>query len=166
MMHLPFAFWRFWLRRILAIMIAVLVVRTTLCERFHVTSDSMEPELNPGDFVFVDKQVYEWRNPRRWEVIVFRGPEYRTTPYIKRIVGLPGENIQIKDGRVFINGEMISTPIGTRYLSAGRHAIDAPRRLEVDEYFVLGDNDPKSNDSRHWPDPAVRRPAIIGRKLP
>ena len=166
MVHLPFAFWRYWSRRILAIVIIVLIVRVNYCERYRVTSDSMMPELQPGEFVIVDKQVYEWRNPRRWEVIVFRGPEYRTTPYIKRIVGLPGETIQIKNGNVFINGEKISSPIETKYLSPGRHGVDAPRRLEADEYFVLGDNDAKSNDSRHWPYPAVNRTAIVGRMLP
>src|ERR1700730_4095139 len=102
--------WRRWLRRIALFLALILVSRVMFCEPFRVTSRSMEPTLQPGDVLFVDKQIFEWRLPRRWEIIVFHGPEYRSTPYVKRIVGLPGENVEIKDGHVFINGEMMETP--------------------------------------------------------
>lgn len=62
----------------------------------------------PGQWLLVDKIVYEWRSPRRWELVVFRGPS--DTPYIKRVVGLPGESVQIKDGDVYINGEIARRP--------------------------------------------------------
>jgi len=62
----------------------------------------------PGQWLLVDKNVYEWRSPRRWELVVFRGPN--GTPYVKRVVGLPGENVQIKDGDVYINGEIARKP--------------------------------------------------------
>lgn len=62
----------------------------------------------PGQWLLVDKNVYEWRLPRRWELVVFRGPN--GTPYVKRVVGLPGETVQIKDGDVYINGEIARKP--------------------------------------------------------
>lgn len=125
----------------------------------------MTPTLQPGNVLVVDKQVYEWRWPQRWEIVVFHGPEFRTTPYVKRIVGLPGETVAIKDGRVLINGEPIESPMQIVYDAAGRHGVRNPCRLGNDEYFVLGDNSPASDDSRTWPHPGVKLSAIIGRPI-
>ena len=68
-----------------------------------------QPDL-PGQRILVDKFAFEWRTPRRWEVILFRGPDESATPFVKRVVGLPNESVQIKDGDVYINGELSSKP--------------------------------------------------------
>lgn len=154
---------RRWLRRFALFLALALVCQVVYCEPFRVTSKSMMPTLHPGDILFVDKQVFEWRLPRRWEIIVFHGPSYRSTPYVKRIVGLPGETIEIKGGHVYINGDAMAPPLGAAYESRGRHGVNAPCRLGSDEYFVLGDYSAASDDSRTWPEPGVKLPAIIGK---
>lgn len=154
-----------WLRRLAILVSFALVFRVLFLETCRVTSSSMWPTLAIGDVFLVDKQLFEWRLPERWEIVVFHGPEYRTAPYVKRIVGLPGESVEIKDGCVFINGQRMKAPHGAKYLSQGRHGVHMPCRLDADEYFVLGDNSPVSDDSRVWPQPGVKRSAIIGKPL-
>jgi signal peptidase I len=122
----------------------------------------MAPTYSVGDRLLVDRLVFEWRDPRRWEVVVFRGPD--GIAYVKRIAGLPGETVQVVDGGVEINGERVPGPAAP-YEPAGRHGNQHPHRLGEDEFFVLGDNSPASNDSRHWPDPAVKRSALIGKPV-
>ena len=164
--------WRRWSRRIALSLALILVFPVIYCVPFRVSSESMTPALHPGDVLLVDKQVFEWRLPQRWEIIVFHGPEYRSTPYVKRIVGLPNETIEIKDGQLFINGVIMEPPFHADYQlpdemihSKGRHGVHAPCRLEPDEYFVLGDNGAASDDSRTWPKPGVKLTAIIGRAI-
>jgi signal peptidase I len=157
--------WRRWLGRNVLLIALILVCRVSFCEPFRVENESMKPTLSPGDLLIVNKQIFEWRSPQRWEIIVFHGPEYRSTPYVKRIVGLPNETVQIKDGHLFINGEMMETPFPIVYQSYGRHGVRAPCPLYSGEYFVLGDNSAVSDDSRTWPTAAVKLPAIIGKPL-
>ncbi len=156
---------RSWCRRIALAIALLLVFRVVFCELFIVAATSMMPVLQAGDILVVDKQIYEWRLPQRWEIIVFHGPEYRTTPYVKRIVGMPGETVEIKDGRIHINGEAIAMPHQAFYESHGRHGVHSSCRLANDEFFVLGDNSAASDDSRTWPQPGVKLSAIIGKLM-
>ncbi len=92
----------------------------------------------PGQRLLVDKSAFEWRTPRRWEVIVFRGPDEKATPFVKRVVGLPGETVQIREGRVLIDGEIATIP--SEVLKQTRVFIDdlsipASRSLEITDYW-------------------------------
>lgn len=80
------------------------------CGQTNLDLDHQPDEL--GQRIFVDKLAFEWRTPRRWEVVVFRGPDERAAPYVKRVVGLPGESVQIKNGDVYINSQLSPKPTG------------------------------------------------------
>jgi signal peptidase I len=114
--------------------------------RVRIESVSMQPTLYAGNFVVVDKLSYKLNDPNRGDVIVFRfPPDPSQDPYIKRVIGLPGEQVRIDDGRVYINGVRISEP----YLK-----MNTPRSGEwtvpEDALFVMGDNRNNSSDSRVW----------------
>ncbi|MFL5331429.1 MAG: signal peptidase I [Gemmataceae bacterium] len=144
----------------------LLLTRVLIIEAFHVTSNSMTPRYPPGARIWVDKAAFEFRSPRRWEVVVFNGPTDERFPFVKRIVGLPGEMIQIKDGEVYVDGELATKPVeiihDVHYQASGRHGIHSAYRLGDDEYFMLGDNSEASDDSRFWPHPGVKHSALIG----
>ena len=104
--------------------------------------------------------VAKFLSPRRWDLVTFRYPENPSTLLVMRLVGLPGEEIMIKDGQVWANGEVLTPPDsirGIRYLSEITNwheklwgSLDHPAKLADDEYFMLGDFSPESEDSRLW----------------
>lgn len=131
-------------------------LRASLITAYHLTTGSMTPTLVPGDRFLVDRTL----TPRRWDVAVFRTPVDERVVFAKRVVGLPGETVEIIDGVVHINGGPMEPPPsidGLRYSSPPSHrgplnaGENYPVTLGMDEYFVLGDNAAASEDSRHWP---------------
>lgn len=133
-------------------------------QRSVVEGSSMYPTMEDGDSLMIDKISYRFREPERFEIIVFRYPHGQDTYYIKRIIGLPGETVRIQDGRVYINGELLEESYGTDLIrNAGR--ANQEITLGTDEYFVLGDNRNVSSDSR---DPSVGNVSIeqiVGRVM-
>ena len=176
-------------RSFFPIFLAVLLLRSFLVEPFRIPSGSMIPTLLVGDFILVNKFTYGLRlpvlnqkfvpigAPERGDVVVFRNPENPSVPFIKRVIGLPGDRIEYRDKVVYINGEaQPQTKVGG-YVGTGRSAAhsssiiydeqlgdlmheilrtaarpDRNYQLEVpeDSYFVLGDNRDNSRDSRYW----------------
>lgn len=131
-------------------------------QRTRVSGHSMEATLHDGDNLIVDKLSYHFREPKRFEIIVFPYRHKENTYYIKRIIGLPGETVQVKDGYVYINGEKLDENYGLEVMEDAGIAAE-PIELGEDEYFVLGDNRNHSSDSR---DPSVgilHRDELIGR---
>ena len=131
-------------------------------QRTHVNGASMNNTLQDGDNLIVDKISYRFRDPERFDIIVFPYQHQEDTYYIKRIIGLPGETVQIEDGIIYINGEVLEESYGKEVM---RNAGIASQLIELgeDEYFVLGDNRNNSSDSR---DPSVgniKEEDIIGR---
>ena len=121
-------------------------------QRTMVSGQSMEPTLSDGDNLIVDKISYRFRDPQRYDIIVFPYKYEEDTYYIKRIIGMPGETVQVIGGYVYINGELLESDIyGAEPMESGQLA-DQPITLGADEYFVLGDNRNHSSDSR---DPSV-----------
>ncbi len=151
-----------WVLYIAIILGVTYLVITYVGQRTRVSGDSMESTLHTGDNLIVDKLSYRFRDPERYEIIVFPYRHEENTFYIKRIVGLPGDTIQIKNGYLYVNGEQSDENYGLeRMVSAGIAAEEI--LLGEDEYFVLGDNRNNSSDSR---DPGVgvlKREEIIGR---
>lgn len=137
------------------VIIALLIVvpiRYFVFQPFFVRGQSMEPNFHNGDYLIIDELSYQFRAPRRGEVIVFKYPQDPSQRYIKRIVGLPGETIKIQDGQVFIYQDGVLQALDELvYLS---QSLQTPGNLEAilsrDEYFVLGDNRSVSADSRRW----------------
>lgn len=147
-----------WLLYILFIVILTYLIITFVGQRTKVDGHSMEPTLSHGDNLIIDKISYRFHEPERYDIIVFPYQHADNTYYIKRIIGLPGETIQIKDGYVYINGELLDEHYGAELIDDAKLAAE-PIELGDDEYFVLGDNRNNSSDSR---DPSV---GVLHRKM-
>jgi len=151
-----------WILYIAVILGITYLIITYVGQRTRVSGDSMESTLHSGDNLIVDKLSYHFRDPERYEIIVFPYRYEDNTFYIKRIMGLPGETVQIKDGYLYIDGERSDEEYGLERMNKGGIAAEEIL-LGDDEYFVLGDNRNGSSDSR---DPSVgvlKREEIIGR---
>ena len=135
---------------LLCVLGAVWLVITFVGQRTEVEGASMENTLHNGDNLIVDKLSYRFRDPERFDIIVFPFQYQTNTYYIKRIIGLPGETVQImEDGSIYINGEKMEESYGREVIqpeTIGRAA--EPIVLGEDEYFVMGDNRNNSSDSR------------------
>lgn len=118
----------------------------TISARIRVESVSMQPTLLAGNFVVVNKLSYQFGDPRRGDIIVFKyPPDPELDPYIKRVIGLPGEHVMVEGGKVFINGVRISEPyLETQTQQGGEWTVPQ------DALFVMGDNRNNSSDSRAW----------------
>ena len=151
-----------WILYILIVVLATYLIVTYVGQRTKVSGDSMEATLQDGDNLIVDKISYRFRDPKRFEVIVFPYRYADNTYYIKRIIGLPGETIQIIDGYVYINGELLEENFGLEVMNSAGSAAN-PIELGDDEYFVLGDNRNNSEDSRSGNIGTVHADAIEGK---
>lgn len=149
------------------VIIAALIVvpiRYFLFQPFFVRGQSMNPSFESGDYLIIDEITYRFRSPQRGEVIVFKSPQDPSQRFIKRIIGLPGETIEIKDGKV-----IIYTKDGPQVLDESNYLPDLLTggniriTLAEDEYFVLGDNRPFSFDSRRFG--VLSEENIIGRVI-
>ena len=117
-------------------------------QRTQVSGTSMEYTLSDGDNLIVDKISYRFKKPERFDIIVFPYQYEENTYYIKRIIGLPGETVQIdEDGNIYIDGEVLEESYGREVIQDPGQAIE-PIKLGEDDYFVLGDNRNASADSR------------------
>jgi signal peptidase I len=145
-------------------LLIVLPIRYFLFQPFFVNGQSMEPNFEDGDYLIVDELSYRMRAPERGEVVVFNYPHDPSQRYIKRIIGLPGETIEIVNGKVYIlgNGGAEYNELNeTSYMPSGYTAGSMTMELGENEYFVLGDNRAASSDSRRWGN--LPRDNIIGR---
>lgn len=135
---------------------------TFVGQRTHVSGESMENTLDDGDQLIVDKVTYRFHDPERFDIIVFPFRYKDNTYYIKRIIGLPGETVQIVDGEIYINGEVLQESYGREVMQDAGLAAE-PITLGDDEYFVLGDNRNYSSDSRDPSVALIHRKEIVGR---
>ncbi len=131
---------------VLAALIRLLVVAP-----FYVPSGSMRPTLQPGDYVLANRFVYYLHPPRRGDVIVFRYPQDARRDFVKRVIGVPGDVVEERDGQVLVNSEPVVEPY-VLHMSAGTPWIpqQGSWRVPPGRLFVLGDNREASLDSRFW----------------
>ncbi len=148
---------------LLMVLLATYLIVQFVGQRTQVVGSSMESTLSDGDNLIVDKITYRFRDPERYDIIVFPFQYEKNTYYIKRIIGLPGETIRIdSEGTIYINGNELTEHYGREIIKdAGRAGEEI--ELGEDEYFVMGDNRNNSTDSR---DPIVgniHKKDILGR---
>ncbi|MEE1243432.1 MAG: signal peptidase I [Frisingicoccus sp.] len=132
-------------------------------QRTVVLGSSMEPTLQDGDNLITDKITYRLIEPKRFDIVVFPYKENTSKLLIKRIIGMPGEKVQIKNGKVYINDTELKDDVYGNALMVDEGIVGDPVVLAADEYFVLGDNRNNSQDSRFASVGNIHRDDIIGR---
>lgn len=138
--------WRETIETLAYALVMALIIRTFIVQAFWIPSGSMVPTLEPGDRVLVCKFWYRFFEPKRGQIVVFRFPYDTSKDFIKRVVGLPGDVVEISDGVVFLNGKRLDEP----YVFHRDRYQMSPVRVPEGSYFVMGDNRPNSQDSRFW----------------
>jgi signal peptidase I len=136
---------------VLIAVITVFIIRNYLAQPFLVSGASMEPNFSHGNYLLVDELTYRFREPMRGDVVVFRSPQDPKTFFIKRVIGLPGEQVVITDGKVRLfdeSGDEIK--LDEPYLIQGNTPGSVHVNLGPEEFLVLGDNRNNSFDSRNW----------------
>jgi len=156
---------RDWVESIIVAFLLAMVVRAFFFQAFRIPTGSMRMTLIEGDLILVNKFIYGARvpfskyylpavaHPKRGDVVVFVYPEDRKKDFIKRLVGLPGEKIEIIGGSVYVNGKLLNDPVFSKiyYYNRGDFALEGkPVIVPENSYFVLGDNSASSKDSRFW----------------
>lgn len=148
---------------LLMVLCAVYLLIHYVGQRTQVHGSSMEPMLSDGDNLIVDKISYRLHEPERFDIIVFPFQYADNTYYIKRIIGMPGETVQIDaEGNIYIDGEVLEEDYGREVIQNPGRALEEIQLAE-DEYFVMGDNRNNSTDSRDPSVGEIKREDIIGR---
>jgi len=137
---------RGWTRDLAVALGLAIVIMIFLYQPVKVEGTSMNPLLSDQERIFINKFVYRFEPIERGDVVVFWYPLDRSKSFIKRVVGLPGETVEIRSGEVYVNGRKLSDQyVPGGYLDGSNYA---PRRISLGEYFVMGDHRDSSNDSR------------------
>ena len=153
-------------RTILSLLVMVAFVfglswalRTFVFQPYEIPSGSMENTIMTGTRVMGLKCSYWFSEPERGDIIVFKAPDDPDTPYVKRIIGLPGDTVEIIDGQTYVNGEALEED----YLAEPMEGSFGPYEVPEGAYFVMGDNRNHSLDARYWRNTYVYKDAIWGK---
>lgn len=129
----------------------------------QIPSGSMENTIMPGDRIIGNRLSYTFADPERFDIIIFRYPDDESQLFIKRIVGLPGETVEITDGKIYIDGS--AEPLDDVETKEPTSGTFGPYKVPEDSYFVMGDNRNNSLDSRFWKNTFVSRDEILGKAV-
>ena len=169
---------REWIESIIIAFLLAMVIRTFVVQAFKIPTGSMRPTLLEGDLILVNKFIYGAKIPfsdkrlpvfrdfKRGDVIVFIYPEDTKKDFIKRLVGLPGDEIEIKKGSIYVNDNPLLDHVFNNryYYNRGDFGVEGTKiTVPKDNYFVLGDNSASSKDSRYWG--FVPKNNILGKAL-
>ncbi len=145
---------REWISSILIALVLTLIIRTYVIQAFKIPSGSMRPTLMEGDKLFVNKYVYRFEKPQRGDIVVFKYPVDPKKDFIKRLVAFSGEEVEIRDGRIYVDGKMLDDPASFgKFYYYNHDPYGGPGdkiRVPEDSYYMLGDNSANSTDSRFW----------------
>ena len=150
-----------WGKTILFAVVFALLINNFVIVNASVPTGSMEGTIRVNDRIVAFRLSYLFSTPSRFDIIVFRGPDDASILYVKRIVGLPGDEINIRDGRVYVNDS--TEPLRYDFVQGAMTGNWGPFIVPDGQYFVLGDNRGNSVDSRHWNSTFVEREQILGR---
>jgi len=165
-----------WITELIVIVMVVLLIRAFVAQAYNIPSGSMKPTLLVGDFILVNKLVYRFSEPQRGDIVVFKYPIDPNIDFIKRIIALPGEEVEVRNNQIFINGKPlplievgrgeengVRKVIYEEVLPEGiKHKVQfyedfpfskrdfGPVVVPPNHYFVMGDNRDNSEDSRYW----------------
>lgn len=153
-----------WITLIISAACIAFLVNTFVIANSRVPSGSMENTIMTGDRVIGSRLSYYFQDPERGDVVIFHFPDDESIYYVKRIIGLPGDTIDIRDGHVYLNGS--DTPLEEPYIKEPMEdEPDLHYEVPKDSYFMMGDNRNLSSDSRRWQNPFVKREKIIAKVL-
>ena len=157
---------------IIIVVVIVTLVNSVVLINAKIPSESMEKTIMTGDRIFGFRLAYglnldffgheiskKIKDPERFDIVIFKYPDDESVDYLKRIIGLPGETVEIISGKVYINGELLDEP----YLSEEPTGDFGPYQVPEDSYFMLGDNRAVSKDSRYWHNTYVKKDKIIAK---
>ena len=148
-----------WVKVIVSAIIIALLVDFFIIANAVVPTGSMETTIPAGSRIMGLRLYYDFKEPERGDIVIFKYPDDESVDYLKRIIGLPGETVEIISGKVYINSELLDEP----YLSEEPTGDFGPYQVPEDSYFMLGDNRAVSKDSRYWHNTYVKKDKIIAK---
>lgn len=149
-----------WTVALLVALFVALLLTHVIFINAVIPSESMEDTIETGDRVIGLRTAYWFSQPQRGDVVIFRFPDNEEELYVKRVIGLPGETVEIRDGQVYVDGMIL--PLAEDYVKGTPEGNFGPYHVPEDAYFMLGDNRGNSWDSRYWTNTYVSRDKILG----
>ncbi len=150
-----------WVLTLVAAVAVALFINNFIIVNATVPSSSMEETIMTDDRVIGLRLAYKNNDPLRGDIIIFKFPDDESILYIKRVIGLPGDTVDIHDGSVFVNGEALEEP----YIKESTEGSFGPYTVPEGHYFMLGDNRNNSADSRYWNNTFLEREKIVGKAV-
>lgn len=152
-----------WVMTFVAAILIVVFAQTFLIINAQVPTGSMVNTIQEGDRIFTFRLSYLFDDPQRGDIIVFRYPDNEKERFTKRVIGLPGERVEIRDGKVYINDS--ETPLDEPYVNGTPTGNFGPYEIPEDCYFMLGDNRNDSLDARYWQNTYLHKDKILGKVI-
>lgn len=150
-----------WLLIVIVAYVLAYIVTHFLIIKAIVPTGSMKPTIDVNDMLVGNRLSYLFDEPERGDIVIFQYPDNPEENYVKRLIGLPGDTVEMKDGYVYINGS--EKPLDEPYLKCKRKGNYGPYEVPEDSYFMLGDNRNNSLDSRFWQNTFVSKDQMIGK---
>ena len=151
-----------YIKMIIFVVVVVFIVNNVLLINAKIPSESMEDTIMTGDRIFGNRLAYINKDPQRFDIVIFKYPD-DTQLFIKRVIGLPGETVEIRDGKVYIDGS--ETPLDDSFTPEPPQGDWGPEVVPEGSYFMLGDNRNRSKDSRFWTNTFVKKEKILGKAV-
>lgn len=147
------------MKKYIGIAISIFLLAGCGTKSFTAPNESMEPTIKKGSHVLVVKEYYRKNPIQRFDVVVVKDPDGKDKEYVKRVIGLGGENLAIRSGKIFINEKELAQP----FANIAPDKDFGPVKIPENEYFLLGDNRPNSYDSRYWKHATVSKNDMLGK---
>lgn len=152
-----------WVKTIVAAFVMAWLITTFLIVNAKVPSGSMETTVMTGDRLIANRLSYVFSEPERFDIVVFKFPDDESKLYIKRIIGMPGDTVVIKNNQIYINGS--DKPLDDSFTREPMNTADAVYKVPEGHYFMMGDNRNNSSDSRFWENTYVAKEKILGKAV-